>query len=110
MGSSNIKSSSIIFTFKEIVKEGGFKRLYRGILPPIAVEAPKRAVKFAANEQFTKLYTRILHTQTVSQPLSILVGMTAGISEAVLVVPFELVKIRLQDSASVRDNLLGRAI
>ncbi len=27
-------------------------KMYRGILPPILVEAPKRAVKFAANETY----------------------------------------------------------
>ena len=36
----------------------------------------------------------------MTQSLSILTGATAGASEAVVVVPFELVKIRLQDKAS----------
>ena len=31
--------------------------MYRGILPPILVEAPKRAVKFAANETYKPLFT-----------------------------------------------------
>lgn len=35
----------------------------------------------------------------MSQPLSILTGATAGATEAFVVVPFELVKIRLQDKA-----------
>ena len=30
--------------------------LYRGILPPILVETPKRAIKFSANEQYGTLY------------------------------------------------------
>jgi solute carrier family 25 2-oxodicarboxylate transporter 21 len=38
-------------TMKGIVQEHGFGRLYRGILPPILMEAPKRAVKFSANEE-----------------------------------------------------------
>jgi solute carrier family 25 2-oxodicarboxylate transporter 21 len=38
-------------TMKGIVQEHGFGRLYRGILPPIMMEAPKRAVKFSANEE-----------------------------------------------------------
>lgn len=36
----------------------------------------------------------------MTQSLSILTGASAGASEAIVVVPFELVKIRLQDKAS----------
>jgi solute carrier family 25 2-oxodicarboxylate transporter 21 len=36
----------------------------------------------------------------MNQQLSILTGATAGATEAFVVVPFELVKIRLQDRAS----------
>lgn len=35
----------------------------------------------------------------MNQQLSILTGMSAGATESVVVVPFELVKIRLQDKA-----------
>lgn len=35
-----------------------------------------------------------------TQALSVLTGCTAGATESVVVVPFELVKIRLQDKAS----------
>jgi len=35
-----------------------------------------------------------------NQPLSILTGATAGATESFVVVPFELIKIRLQDRAS----------
>lgn len=36
----------------------------------------------------------------MTQSLSVLTGASAGASEAIVVVPFELVKIRLQDKAS----------
>lgn len=36
----------------------------------------------------------------MTQPLSILTGASAGATEAVVVVPFELVKIRMQDKAN----------
>lgn len=38
--------------------------------------------------------------ERVNQPLATLTGATAGATEAFVVVPFELVKIRLQDRAS----------
>jgi len=31
--------------------------IYRGIIPPILVEAPKRAIKFASNETYQPLFT-----------------------------------------------------
>ncbi|KAG0289021.1 hypothetical protein BGZ96_007314 [Linnemannia gamsii] len=92
--------SSIGDCFKKIIKNEGFGTLYRGIIPPIMVEAPKRATKFAANEQYTILYRGILGEDVNKQGLSILTGVSAGITEAFLVVPFELVKIRLQDKAN----------
>ncbi|RUS22251.1 hypothetical protein BC937DRAFT_89883 [Endogone sp. FLAS-F59071] len=75
--------------------------LYRGIVPPILVEAPKRAIKFAANEQYTILYKGLFGIDRMTQGLSILTGVSAGVTEALVIVPFELVKIRLQDKANV---------
>ena len=45
------------------------------------VEAPKRATKFAANEQYTILYRKILGEDVNKQALSILTGVSAGITE-----------------------------
>lgn len=64
------------------------------------MEAPKRATKFAANDEWGKLYRKLFGTTEMNQGLSILTGATAGATESFVVVPFELVKIRLQDKAS----------
>lgn len=64
------------------------------------MEAPKRATKFAANDSWGKVYRNAFGAQKMTQGLSILTGATAGATEAFVVVPFELVKIRLQDKAS----------
>lgn len=81
--------------------------MYRGILAPILVEAPKRAIKFAANEEYSRLYMKLLNQQKMTQPLSVLTGISAGVTEAVVVVGFELVKIRMQDKNSVRHHHHG---
>lgn len=81
----------------KIVKQEGFSRLYKGITAPILMEAPKRAVKFSANDEWGKLYRKAFGVEKVNQPLAILTGATAGATESFVVVPFELVKIRLQD-------------
>jgi solute carrier family 25 (mitochondrial 2-oxodicarboxylate transporter), member 21 len=63
------------------------------------MEAPKRATKFAANDSWGQFYKNAFGVQKMTQGLSILTGATAGATETFVVVPFELVKIRLQDKA-----------
>ncbi|KNZ54662.1 hypothetical protein VP01_288g7 [Puccinia sorghi] len=126
--------NGMVDCFQKIIKTEGFGRLYRGLVPPLMLEAPKRAVKFAANDfwvrvrNFRRLFKnsgnrpKCLHFLTVlwitappmkattykqmtgsdklTQNLSLLTGMSAGATESVVVVPFELVKIRLQDRNS----------
>ena len=64
------------------------------------MEAPKRATKFAANDSWGSFYKKVFGVTTMTQSLSVLTGATAGATESFVVVPFELVKIRLQDRAS----------
>ncbi|KAI7829245.1 mitochondrial carrier domain-containing protein [Kickxella alabastrina] len=78
-----LQYKSIIDVFSRIIKEEGPTRLYRGILPPIMVEAPKRAIKFASNDTYGTAYMKLF-------------GVSAGITEAMIVATPELVKIRLQ--------------
>ncbi|GAT29254.1 mitochondrial 2-oxodicarboxylate carrier protein [Aspergillus luchuensis] len=85
---------------RKIVKNEGFSRLYRGISAPILMEAPKRATKFAANDSWGAFYRNLFGAEKQTQSLAILTGATAGATESFVVVPFELVKIRLQDRAS----------
>lgn len=86
---------------KKIITDEGVRRLYRGMLAPVLIEAPKRATKFAANEQFGIFYKKLFQAPVITQPLSIITGMSAGATEALLIVSFELVKIRLQDPQNV---------
>lgn len=89
-----------ISTLTKIVKEEGFSRLYKGIGAPILMEAPKRATKFAANDEWGKFYRNAFGISQMNQQLAILTGATAGATESFVVVPFELIKIRLQDKTS----------
>lgn len=102
--------TSILDCFRKIIKQEGFGKLYRGIAAPVMVEAPKRAVKFAANEQYANLYMNLLGQKSMTQGLSIATGVSAGLTEAFVVVSFEMVKIRMQNKANVKcplhdDNL-----
>ncbi|KAF5338802.1 hypothetical protein D9758_012096 [Tetrapyrgos nigripes] len=97
---STEKSQGLFGSFKTIIREEGFGRLYRGLVPPLLLEAPKRAVKFAANDFWGKTYLSMSGEAKMNQQLSILTGCSAGATESFVVVPFELVKIRLQDKNS----------
>ncbi|EAS27646.3 mitochondrial 2-oxodicarboxylate carrier protein [Coccidioides immitis RS] len=92
--------SGMVDCLQKIVKNEGFSRLYRGITAPILMEAPKRATKFAANDSWGAFYRSLFGMEKNNQPLAILTGATAGATESFVVVPFELVKIRLQDRNS----------
>ncbi|KAJ4326958.1 hypothetical protein N0V84_002571 [Fusarium piperis] len=58
------------------------------------------ATKFTANDSWAKFYADVFQTQRRDQKLAILTGASAGATESIVVVPFELVKIRLQDKSS----------
>lgn len=98
--------TGVIDCFTKIVKNEGPLRLYRGISAPILMEAPKRATKFAANDEWGKVYRLAFGMQTMNQPLAVLTGATAGATELFVVTPFELVKIRLQDKLSKYTGML----
>ncbi|XP_010833625.1 mitochondrial 2-oxodicarboxylate carrier isoform X2 [Bos indicus] len=66
---------------------------YKGILPPILAETPKRAVKFFTFEQYKKLLGYV----SLSPALTFAVaGLGSGLTEAIVVNPFEVVKVGLQ--------------
>jgi solute carrier family 25 2-oxodicarboxylate transporter 21 len=54
----------------------------------------------AANDFWGKTYRSWTGKTKMDQNLSILTGCSAGATESFVVVPFELVKIRLQDKLS----------
>ncbi|XP_031409464.1 mitochondrial 2-oxodicarboxylate carrier [Meleagris gallopavo] len=79
--------------FRTIFQREGLLGFYKGILPPILAETPKRAVKFFTFEQYKKL----LGYSSLPPGLAFAVaGLGSGLTEAVVVNPFEVVKVTLQ--------------
>ncbi|XP_074069497.1 mitochondrial 2-oxodicarboxylate carrier isoform X2 [Macrotis lagotis] len=82
---------------------------YKGILPPILVETPKRAVKFFTFEQ----YKILLGYVSLSPGLTFAIaGLGSGLTEAIVVNPFEVVKVGLQanqDTFAQQPSTLGYA-
>ncbi|XP_054262111.1 mitochondrial 2-oxodicarboxylate carrier [Macrosteles quadrilineatus] len=79
---------------RKMQRTEGFFSLWKGILPPILAETPKRAVKFLTFEQYKRFF---LFGAPSPTPLTFsLAGLGAGVTEAILVNPFEVVKVTLQ--------------
>ncbi|XP_035885015.1 mitochondrial 2-oxodicarboxylate carrier isoform X4 [Phyllostomus discolor] len=80
-------------SFLTIFRSEGLFGFYKGILPPILAETPKRAVKFFTFEQYKKL----LGSVSLSPALTFAIaGLGSGLTEAIVVNPFEVVKVGLQ--------------
>jgi len=91
---SNVYYNGVFDCAKKMIRNEGMFALYKGIIPPILVETPKRAVKFLTFEQLKPLF---LFGSDKPTPLTFsLAGLGAGVLEAVLVNPFEMVKVTLQ--------------
>lgn len=98
----------ILGMIQDIVRQDGWKALYRGLSSPLISEVPRRAVKFSSNGYYTDLIK--MHfldqssvykdaTGSVINPLTttaLLAGTFTGFTEAIFHTPFEVVKIRMQ--------------
>ncbi|KAG6453723.1 hypothetical protein O3G_MSEX008292, partial [Manduca sexta] len=95
--------NGIVDCMRKMYRYEGVTSFWKGILPPILAETPKRAVKFATFEQYKKLFMFGSSTPT---PLTFsLAGLGAGITEAILVNPFEVVKVTLQSNKALASQV-----
>lgn len=101
--SKSAQYHGVIDCFKRIISEEGVGRLYRGMLSPVIVEAPKRAMKFASQQEFSKIARELTkdNPNASKQLASVITGICTGITEAMIVSSFELVKIRMQDRSNI---------
>uniref|UniRef100_A0A4W3GKN1 Mitochondrial 2-oxodicarboxylate carrier n=1 Tax=Callorhinchus milii TaxID=7868 RepID=A0A4W3GKN1_CALMI len=84
---------SLSHCFQTILRQEGILGYYKGIFPPILAETPKRAVKFFTFEQYKKILN---YTSLPSNLIFTIAGLGSGLTEAIVVNPFEVVKVSLQ--------------
>mmetsp|Transcript_8882 Transcript_8882/g.14549 ORF Transcript_8882/g.14549 Transcript_8882/m.14549 type:complete len:317 (+) Transcript_8882:124-1074(+) len=89
--------TSFGMTVMELYHAQGALGFYRGMASPLLAEFPKRAVKFAFAEHLKKLTSKVLSNDWAASAA----GGLAGVIEAVVLTPFELIKVRLQDKSNV---------
>jgi len=91
---TSMKYTTIADCFRKTIQNEGFLAVYKGILPPIIVETPKRATKFFTFEQYKTLFS--FGSSQPSAYSLMIAGLFSGLTEAFVVNPFEVVKVRLQ--------------
>jgi solute carrier family 25 2-oxodicarboxylate transporter 21 len=88
--------NGIVDCMRKMYRTEGVTSFWKGIIPPILVETPKRAWKFFTFEQFKTLFK---FTPDQNQALTFsLAGLGSGVTEAIIVNPFEVVKVRMQSN------------
>ncbi len=92
----SVNKATIMGTLGEVVKTSGLGGLYRGVITPVLGEAPKRAWKFGANGAFKNLIASASPDGKLSKAGAGVAGALAGITEALVNCPFELIKVRMQ--------------
>lgn len=85
---------NLVKTVQAMMKADGAGIFYRGIFAPILSEAPKRAVKFSTNEYYRKVFADKQGKLTFWRYFA--AGASAGMTEAIVNCPFEVVKVRMQ--------------
>lgn len=84
---------SLADCFRTMYRKEGPLSFYKGLLPPVLAETPKRAVKFFTFEQYKKLLNL---TPVSAGMVYTLAGLGSGLTEAIVINPFEVVKVNLQ--------------
>jgi len=100
---------TVTSALRDLLREGGVPRLYRGIVPELAAMAPKSSVMYASYQGTLATLRPIMAPQGVTRsgrsnarasssdaPLHLLAGAASGVPESAIVTPFQVVKVRLQ--------------
>lgn len=90
----SVESQSMLTISKNILKNEGPLTFYRGLSSPVIGEFIKRGVKFGCNEQYKQFF--VDDRGHLSNWGASGAGALAGMTEACVNCPFEVVKVRMQ--------------
>merc|ERR1712234_52042 len=80
----------------KMYRQEGLRSFWKGLLPPVMVETPKRAWKFCSFEQFQRVF--LFGSDKPTAITYSLAGLGSGVTEAIIVNPFEVVKVKMQSN------------
>jgi solute carrier family 25 2-oxodicarboxylate transporter 21 len=87
------RNPSVPRALLDIYREGGLRRFYRGFLPEAASTMPARTVMYTTDDLVRQRLSRDFGP---SAAVSSVAGASAGVPEALVVTPLQVVKVRLQ--------------
>ncbi|XP_002734044.1 mitochondrial 2-oxodicarboxylate carrier-like [Saccoglossus kowalevskii] len=95
-GSTNDPTAykSLADCFRTIYRLEGITSFYKGILPAILAETSKRAVRFFTFEQYKNIF--LFGAAEPNVLTFITAGLGSGLTEAFIINPLEVVKVKLQ--------------
>jgi len=92
-------SQSMVSVAMQTVKAEGPLALYKGLYAPVCAAGFKSGMTFFAKALWGRVLTEQMGMQKGSYPMMTLSGALTGLSIAPIIVPTELLKIRMQGSA-----------
>ena len=94
MAAPGVSRPTIGSALHGLIREGGLPRLYRGVVPELAAMTPKASAMYLSYEEAK----RVLRARggLDGTPLHLAAGLASGVPEAIVVTPFQVVKVRLQ--------------
>lgn len=92
---SPARSVGIAAGLREVVAEGGVRALYRGVVPELICGVPKSSAMYASFSVAKELIARLRGGRD-NWLTSFCAGAVSGIPEALVMTPFQVVKVRLQ--------------
>lgn len=96
---SNSSQRSALDIFRSIMKNEGFRGLYRGVLPPVYSMAAVNAYLFAVEGAIS----RKLDLESFGSTGCFVSGFLAGAAQCIIITPVELVKTQLQVQTKTLD-------
>jgi len=92
-------NTSISNCCRDLIREGGVPRLYRGLLPELLGMFPTRSVMYTSQELCRRQLIQLSPSQRETSLVAGGAGILAAVPEAAVTTPFQFVKLRLQSAA-----------
>jgi solute carrier family 25 2-oxodicarboxylate transporter 21 len=92
------RSIGVLAGLREVIAEGGVRQLYRGVVPELLCGIPRSSAMFAAFTQTRVLVARARGGRD-DWLTAMCAGAVSGVPEALVVTPFQVVKVRMQAKA-----------
>ena len=90
------QNTSILMAARDLIREGGALRLYRGLLPELLGMFPTRSVMYSSQELARRELLKWTPSGKETALVAAAAGAAAGVPEAAATTPFQVVKVRLQ--------------